>query len=142
MSSIKVGDEVLFGRPNGEKTKGRVVKVNASSVKVTQLEVRGGKPVGTEWRVHPSLVFPLDAKPALPALAPLLPIPPVASTPSQVFRVGQRVAFTDTRRARTVTGTVERINSKTVTVVNCDDGSRGWRVSPAMLVDANGPGRM
>ena len=29
--------------------------------------------------------------------------------------------------------TVARINAKTVTVKDCNDGSRGWRVSPGML---------
>ena len=139
--SINIGDEVLFGRPNGEKTRGRVVKVNASSVKVTQMEARGGKPVGTEWRVHPSLVFPLDSKPALPSLAPLLAVPSLAGARTPAFSVGQRVAFTDTRTRRTVTGTVHRVNARTVTVGDFDDGSRGYRVSPSLLVAVNVPPR-
>ena len=131
MPTFNIGDTVLFGRENGEKTLGRVVKINASSVKVEQTEERGGRPIGTVWRVASSLVYPLEGSPALPALAPM----PGTARPS--FRVGQRVAFT--AKGRTVVGTVARVNTKTVTVDHCDDGSRGWRVSPRMLVPSNAP---
>ena len=56
---FKVGDKVVFGTPNGEKTRGRVVRVNRKSLSIEQTEVRGQKrirAVGTKWRVHPSLV--------------------------------------------------------------------------------------
>lgn len=56
--SFKIGDEVSFGRPNGEKTLGKIVKVNRKSLKVETLESRGvnGRvPAGKVWRVHPSL---------------------------------------------------------------------------------------
>lgn len=137
MPTFSIGDSVLFGRTNGEKTPGRIVKINASSVKVEQTEARGGYPVGTVWRVAPSLVYPLDAKPALPALAPLIAIPPMPGKARPTFYIGQRVAFT--AKGRTVTGTVARVNAKTVTVDHCDDGSRGWRVSPSMLALVNTP---
>ena len=137
--SINVGDEVLFGKANGVKTRGRVVKINASSVKVAQLEERGGRPVGTEWRVAPSLVYPLEGRSALAALAPLVSIPPLAGVRAPAFRVGQRVAFT--AKGRTITGTVVRVNSKSVTVDDCDDGSRGWRVAPSLLAAVHAPAR-
>jgi len=137
MPTFNIGDTVLFGRENGEKTLGRVVKINAASVKVEQTEARGGRPVGTIWRVAPSLVYPLEGSPALPALAPLVALPPMPGTARPSFRIGQRVAFT--AKGRTVTGTVARVNEKTITVDHCDDGSRGWRVSPAMLALANAP---
>jgi len=57
--AFKIGDIVEFGRPNGEKTEGRVVRVNAASVTIEQTEVRGQtriREAGTKWRVHPSLV--------------------------------------------------------------------------------------
>ena len=57
--AFRVGDLVCFGRPNGEKTEGRVVKVNAASVSIEQTEVRGQtrlREAGAKWRVHPSLV--------------------------------------------------------------------------------------
>tara|TARA_B100001094_G_scaffold306549_1_gene337418 strand:+ start:83 stop:484 length:402 start_codon:yes stop_codon:yes gene_type:complete len=56
---FKVGDQVVFGRPNGERTRGTVVRVNRKSLSIEQAEVRGQKrvrAVGTKWRVHPSLV--------------------------------------------------------------------------------------
>ncbi len=57
--SFNVGDEVIFGRPNGEQTRGRVVRVNRKSISVEQMGERGQSRVrkaGTKWRVHPSLV--------------------------------------------------------------------------------------
>ena len=57
--TFRVGDLVQFGRPNGEQTEGRVVRVNAASVTIEQTEQRGVSRVreaGTKWRVHPSLV--------------------------------------------------------------------------------------
>ena len=52
---FKVGDKVVFGRENGEKTLGTVVKVNAKSVTIRQDEERGAsrvREVGTRWRAH------------------------------------------------------------------------------------------
>lgn len=137
MPTFNIGDLVLFGRTHGEKTRGRVVKINGSSIKVEQTEERGGRPIGTVWRVASSLVYPLEATPALPALAPLVALPPMPSAARPTFRIGQRVAFT--AKGRTVVGTVARVNAKTVTVDHCDDGSKGWRVSPSLLVPANAP---
>jgi len=56
---FKVGDKVTFGRPNGEKTLGTVVKINSATVVVMQDEERGvhrTRAVGTKWKVHPSLI--------------------------------------------------------------------------------------
>lgn len=57
--AFRVGDLVTFGRPNGEQTEGKVVRVNAASVTIEQTEVRGVSRIreaGAKWRVHPSLV--------------------------------------------------------------------------------------
>ena len=57
---FKVGDTVLFGRANGEKTRGRITKVNSKSYKVTTLESRGTRSQhnsGGSWRVPHSLVW-------------------------------------------------------------------------------------
>jgi hypothetical protein len=57
----KVGMKVMFGRPNGEKTLGEVVKTNPSKCKVKTLAVRGegrGSDVGTVWTVPYSLMTP------------------------------------------------------------------------------------
>lgn len=62
MSEIKVGDRILFGRPNGEKTLGKVVKKNRKTVKVETLEARGSRTAtGAVWRVPPSLCVPADS---------------------------------------------------------------------------------
>jgi len=57
--AFRIGDLVEFGRPNGEKTEGRVVRVNAASITIEQTEARGVSRIreaGAKWRVHPSLV--------------------------------------------------------------------------------------
>lgn len=57
-SEAKVGMKVLFGRPNGEKSLGEIVKVNRKNLKVILLEERGTRKsykVGSKWTVHPSL---------------------------------------------------------------------------------------
>lgn len=129
--TFRVGDLVLFGRENGTKTEGRVVGINPKSVKVEQTDARCGRPVGTVWRVAPSFIYPLDRMAALPSLATLLAVPPMPSAAKPAFRIGQRATFSG--KGRTVTGTIVRVNTKTVTLEDCDDGSRGWRVSPGML---------
>lgn len=61
---MRIGDKVLFGRTNGEKTLGEIVKVNPKKLKVRQLESRGTMrdyPVGTIWTVHPSLCTQLPS---------------------------------------------------------------------------------
>ena len=62
-NEIKKGDTVTFGRPNGEKTIGTVVRVSAKSYTIAQLEERGTqrtRSVGTKWRVAKSLVRPAN----------------------------------------------------------------------------------
>jgi hypothetical protein len=54
----KVGMKVMFGRPNGEKTLGEVVKTNPSKAKVKTLAARGVSDVGTVWTVPYSLMTP------------------------------------------------------------------------------------
>ena len=58
-NSFKVGDPVVFGRPNGEQTHGVVRKVNGKTIKVEQTETRGSireRAPGVVWRVAVSLV--------------------------------------------------------------------------------------
>jgi hypothetical protein len=57
-NDFTVGERVTFGRRNGEKTTGEIVKVNRKTLKVKQLETRGSKrvrPVGTIWTVPVTL---------------------------------------------------------------------------------------
>jgi len=51
ISEARVGMKVFFGRANGEKTLGEIVKVNAKCAKIRQLEQRGVNAAGTIWRV-------------------------------------------------------------------------------------------
>ena len=54
MPEYKIGMKVKFGRPNGQKTFGSIVKVNAKTVKVKTLEVRGRNgrsDAGSIWKV-------------------------------------------------------------------------------------------
>lgn len=56
-----VGQIVLFGRGNGEQTRGEVIKVNPTRLKVKTLESRGTKkayPVGSVWVVPFALATP------------------------------------------------------------------------------------
>jgi hypothetical protein len=82
---MKAGDKVYFGRANGEKTLGEVIKVNAKSVKVRQLESRGtmkAHKVGTVWKVAPSFVTPADPN-AVPAADSA---PPAKRTEAEVLK--------------------------------------------------------
>lgn len=57
------GQPVVFGRPNGEQTRGTVIKVNRRTVQVQQDEGRGvhkAHAVGTKWKVAKSLCRPAD----------------------------------------------------------------------------------
>lgn len=62
-NEIKIGMVVFFGRPNGEKTKGTVIKVNRTKCKIRQEESRGmyrDYSVGTVWTVPFTLMWPVD----------------------------------------------------------------------------------
>jgi hypothetical protein len=60
---MQKGDKVLFGRPNGEKTLGKIVKVNHKTFMVEQLEDRGTMKhhaTGKKWRVSRPLCEPAE----------------------------------------------------------------------------------
>ena len=67
--SFKKGDTVYFGRPNGEKTLGEILKVNARSYMIGQLEARGTTRIRTngKWRVAKSLVTAAEGTVPTPA---------------------------------------------------------------------------
>ena len=55
-TTLGKGDVVIFGRDNGEKTRGKIVKVNKKSFKVEILEDRGSRSKkGQVWRVAKTL---------------------------------------------------------------------------------------
>ena len=57
------GKQILFGRPNGEKTLGTILKVNINKCNVRQDDMRGnaGRPIGTIWRVPFEMIYARDA---------------------------------------------------------------------------------
>ena len=63
-----LGQQVRFGRPNGEKTLGEVIKVNRTRAKIRQLETRGTTRVRAEgtWNVPFSLIEAADDTDAEP----------------------------------------------------------------------------
>jgi len=59
---MNIGSIILFGRPNGEQTRGRILKVNSKTFKVQTLEARGSRSSGGEvWTVAKSLCRAADA---------------------------------------------------------------------------------
>ena len=59
---MNIGSIVLFSRPNGEQTRGRILKVNSKTFKVQILEARGSfGGTGAVWTVAKSLCRPADA---------------------------------------------------------------------------------
>lgn len=69
---FQIGDTVRFGRPNGEKTLGKIVKIGRTGkYKIEQMEARGGHKLGAVWTVPPSLVYMTNGE--KPAAAPKPP---------------------------------------------------------------------
>ncbi len=61
MHGFKLGMMVRFGRPNGEQTLGKIVKLNPTKAKVETVEHRGSKsPAGAVWTVPYSLMTAAD----------------------------------------------------------------------------------
>jgi hypothetical protein len=58
MEDCRIGMEVVFGRNNGEKTRGVVVKLNSKTAKVRVLENRGKSNAGAVWGVGYGLLQP------------------------------------------------------------------------------------
>lgn len=127
---FKVGDKVIFGRQNGEQTHGTVVKVNSVKCKIRQDETRGTlreRPVGTIWTVPFSLIRLADGSTPTAALTPL----PVQS--AVTWKIGDKVSFNT--RGQTFTGTVTKVNQKSVSV---QTSTGMWRVGPSLLRKATG----
>ena len=78
MTTYTKGQRVYFGRTHGEKTLGRVVKVNRVTCQVEQLEARGtykAHSVGSKWKVPFRLLSPADDGPP-PLVPPRAPVEP------------------------------------------------------------------
>ncbi len=55
-----VGMVVLFGRAEGEQTRGRIVMLNPTRARVESLEVRADQPSGTLFNVPYSLMSSVE----------------------------------------------------------------------------------
>ncbi len=121
---FNVNDVIQFGSRTVRVAIVQRVNRTAYSVKVVS--------DGTVWNVPFANAKPVENV----AVAAMQTAPkPLVVLPS--FARGQRVSF-EGRNGKTVTGTVERVNGKTVTVTNTDDGERGWRVNPNLLTVVSG----
>lgn len=84
---ITKGTKVLFGRNQGEKTLGEVVRVNGKTVTVRQLEARGtlrDYPIGSKWRV--ALSFVQEVGGAAPSAPAAVPAPQPRRPEAQILR--------------------------------------------------------
>ena len=117
----------FFGRNTGAFHSGRIVAMNDHGMTIDDpaLNLR-----------HTNVPYAaIDLKtPAQPEVEVISSPPPrpTTKTPTHAdFKLGDRVVFND-RNNMPVTGTVRRINKKTVTVVP-DNNDGQWRVSAALL---------
>jgi hypothetical protein len=63
-AELSKGQTVFFGRPNGEKTKARVVRLNGKSATLECLEDRGaGHVVGAKFRCAYVLIYATAERP-------------------------------------------------------------------------------
>lgn len=70
IEEAKVGMEVLFGRPNGEQTRGKIVRISGKTATVETLGDRGrgrGACAGARWRVGWSLLRHATGEPIVQA---------------------------------------------------------------------------
>ena len=83
-SDFKVGQQVYFGRENGQRTLAKIVKLNPTRAKVSTLEQRGhgrGSAVGSTWVVHYEALTPADSTAKPGAVPPPAPKPPLTYNP-------------------------------------------------------------
>jgi hypothetical protein len=76
MYKPKIGDPVIFGRKNGERTRGTVVKVNQKTAGVRQDEHRGTQKdhkIGCIWKVPFSLLTFDEERKDVPEADRLMP---------------------------------------------------------------------
>ena len=116
----------FFGRNTGAFHSGRIVAMNDHGVTIDDpaLNLRHNVPyaaIDLKTPAQPEVEFIASPPPRSDAKAPTRPD----------FKVGDRVTFHD-RDNILVTGTVSRINKKTVTVAPDNNDGR-WRVSAALL---------
>ena len=87
-SECYVGQQVYFGRPNGEQTLGRIVRINKKTASVDALEGRGSQEDGGKWLVGFSLLtaqLPNNVADVPDQFAQLKDSGPIAYDPYDVF---------------------------------------------------------
>ena len=115
----------FFGRNSGAFHSGRIVAMNDHGVTIDE------PTLNLRHTNVPYAAIDLNA-PHEPEVIDSAPPRPAAQAPRRPdFKVGDRVTFYD-RNNVPVTGTVSRINQKTVTVVP-DNKDGHWRISAALL---------
>lgn len=131
-SKYNVGDLVVYGRRNGQKTMGQIVRVNPSKYKIKQLEARGAHPVGTVWGVPESLILAKVDPAQIPNLKDLLNdvAEEAEKNTSGKFRTGQKVTFE--YKNQQIVGTIIRVNQKTCSVSVAGQANH-YRIPPSML---------
>lgn len=131
LNGMKVGSQVVFGRPNGEQTKGEVIKINRKSVKVKQTEVRFGnsrtRNVGAVWNVHPTLLKLEGGSTPTPRTQTQ------QTSNTRTFKRGGKVSFRS-RTGEVLEGFVKRVNAKTVSVEPHKGSMRYWRVPFGLIL--------
>jgi hypothetical protein len=113
-TNFRVGQNVVFGRPNGEQTHGVVIKVNGKTLKIEQTEVRGQvreRKVGTVWRVAASFVRAAD--PLQVPVAVAKPVRSMEAIMADMQRVESALSpenlFWDGERPRSQAKAAERV---------------------------------
>lgn len=105
------GDVVIFGRPSGEKTVGRVVRVNAATYTIETLEERGTKrshTAGGKWRVAKKLVQLRDRTLTTPEAPKRTDAEIIADLQGIESRLSPENLFMDGERSRTAARREER----------------------------------
>lgn len=110
---LEVGKVVFFGRPEGEKTKGEIIKVNQRTVKIKQLEARGTLQAGAVWNVDKSMVY--EVRSGVPVLPTALP----------ELSVGDKCEFD--HGGDVIKGLVIRVNRSSYSVLPPNE-PRSWTV--------------
>lgn len=109
----ELGDVVIFGRDNGEKTVGKVVRINAATYTIEALEERGTKrthKAGGKWRVAKKLVRLRDRTLTTPepVRAPRTEAKILADLRAVESRLSPENLFMDGERSRTAARREER----------------------------------
>ena len=137
LAGMTIGSSVIFGRPNGEQTRGEVVKINRKSVKVKQTEVRFGngrtRSVGAVWNVHPSCLRLEEGSTPTPRTQTPQTSNTSNTSNTRTFQRGEKVSFRS-RTGKVLEGFVKSVNRKTVSVEPYKGSMKYWRVPFSLFI--------